>query len=61
MLVYANTNFLSMFQRFTSEEAVRVAAGSIYFKKTAMGKLDDVKTNVAPNSTIVAINSVLPA
>ena len=42
MLAYAHINLLSMLQRFTAEEAVRVATDSLYVKTDAMYKLQAV-------------------
>ena len=46
MLAYAHINLLSMLQRFTSEEAVRVATDSIYVQKTALHNLEGVEAYV---------------
>jgi len=50
MLAYAHINLLSMLQRFTSEEAVRVATDSIYVQKTALHNLEGVEAYVAPST-----------
>ena len=46
MLAYAHINLLTMLQRFTSDEAVRVATDSIYVQKAAMYKLRGVEAFV---------------
>ena len=47
MLAYAYINLLSMLQRFSADEAVRVANDSIYIKKAALHKLKGVTVYVA--------------
>ena len=47
MLAYAHINLLSMLQRFSADEAVRVPTDSIYVKKAALHKLKGVTAYVA--------------
>lgn len=51
MLAYAHINLLSMLQRLTPDEAVRVATDSIYVKKTALHKLNGVESFVGDRCT----------
>ncbi|MEW8333809.1 MAG: hypothetical protein AB2692_22955, partial [Candidatus Thiodiazotropha sp.] len=44
MLAYAHINLISMLSRFVPDEAVRVATDSIYVKKTALCKLEGVRS-----------------
>ena len=42
-LAYAHINLLSMLSRFTPDEAVRVATDSIYVRKSALKRLEEVE------------------
>lgn len=50
MLAYAHINLITMLQRFSPDEAVRVATDSIYLQKTALHKLEGVEAYMPPGS-----------
>ncbi|MEW8689072.1 MAG: hypothetical protein AB2556_24900, partial [Candidatus Thiodiazotropha sp.] len=45
---YAHINILSMLQRFEPDDVMRVATDSLYIRKTALHRIDGVKSYVAP-------------
>ncbi len=42
MLAYAHINLLEMFQRFSSNEVIRIVTDSIYIQKEALYKIENV-------------------